>query len=506
LTTAYGVRAELPGVVRQPDVDAGLIGLYDSYPFNAQNQGVQSSRVLFGVDFDHVTPGGARFEFAPWAMWTDFRLRQNFSGNIYSSQLDPAIAGGLGDLWESTNRELSAGVTSRFHAAPWRPAKWLEVVTEPGLYLRVGHTDQTKSLLDPKTLQAWDRRLDAGLDTFDAGAYVDLDVRLWRRLRLSGGVRADLLGVSVDDRLAYDVPVAAQTTPGVPSPLAGSGPVPGSVRATQGIAIGPRATAEYDITPAVAPVVSYGEGFRSLDATANVATSAGTAGEGPSIHEGASPYSKVRSVEAGVRFQAAGQRYTAALSAFETWVENELVVEPPSGGFTTEGASTRRGVVASILARPVDWLLASFAGTYTTGTFQTLVDGVVHFIPQVPPLILRADVTARGQIATVAGRSLTGRIGVGYTFLASRYLTEVNQTVRGPSNNILNAGASLRYANVEVGVDAFNVLDLRYADDEGYYLSNWSVTPGTRLASSAVHLTAAPPLTVLGQVTLSFGP
>jgi len=227
-------------------------------------------------------------------------------------------------------------------------------------------------------------------------------------------------------------------------------------------------------------------------------------GEGPSIQEGATPYSKVRSAEAGFRFQTPKEQYTATLSAFETWVANELVFEATSGGFTTEGSSTRRGIVASAVAKPFDWLLASVAGSVQSGTFHTLVAGVVHFIPQVPPVVLRADVTARGNLFVIDGRPLSGRIGVGYTFLAGRYLTEVNDTIKGPSNNILNINGSLRYANVEVGLDAFNVLNLHYADDQEYYPSNWSVTPGTPRASSAVHDTAAPPLTVVGSLALYF--
>jgi iron complex outermembrane receptor protein len=514
LATAYGARETLPGVVRQADVDAGLVGLYDSYPFYTQGQGVQSSRIILGADFDHVAPSGARFEFAPWAMFTDFRERQNFTGNIYSSQLDPELAGGMGDLWETTNVETAVGVTSRFHAAPWRLGSWFEATTEPGIYLRAGHTDQTKSLLSPTTLQAWDRRLDAGLDTLDAGAYLDLDLRFWKRLRLSGGLRADLLDVAVNDHLLYDVAAVQALTPNLAAAPADAGVVPGSIRATQGMAVGPRVTAQYDIAPELAPVVSYGEGFRSLDATANVATSVGSmlspptpgtiGGAGPSIQEGATPYSKVRSAEAGFRAQTPNESYTATVSVFETWVENEIVFEATSGGFTTEGASTRRGVVASAIAKPFDWLLGSVAASVQSGTFHTLVAGVVHFIPQVPPVVLRADVTGHGRLAMISGRPLTGRVGVGYTFLAGRYLTEANAAIKGPSNNILNANASIRYANVELGVDGFNVLDLHYADDQEYYPSNWSVNPGTPRASSAVHDIAAPPLTVVGSLALYF--
>ncbi|HEY5377877.1 MAG TPA: hypothetical protein VIK01_29550 [Polyangiaceae bacterium] len=50
-----------------------------------------------------------------------------------------------GNLWETTNRESAAGMVSRLHAAPQRLTSFLEVSVEPGVSVRVGHTDQTKS-------------------------------------------------------------------------------------------------------------------------------------------------------------------------------------------------------------------------------------------------------------------------------------------------------------------------------------------------------------------------
>ena len=501
LATAYGTRSDLPGVVREDDLNAGRIGLYDSYPYYSGGQGVQSSRVIFGADLDHVTPNGARFEFAPWVMWTDFRSRQNFTGNIFSSEIDPMLPGGLGDLWETTNVETASGATVRFHSEAWRPRGWFEIAAEPGVYIRVGHTDQTKSLLNPTNppnavpglaLQAWDRRVDEGLDTLDLGTYLDLDVRLFKRLRLSGGVRADLLGVTVDDHLQNVVPAGA----------APSGALPGDSRAAQGIAVGPRVTAEYDIFPQIAPVVSYGEGFRSLAASSNAGVSAttGVAGQ-PSLQEGSTPYSKVRSVEAGVRVRLLDDRYTMTLSAFETWVGNEVVFEATSGGLATENPSVRQGIVGSLVAKPLEWLLVSLAGSATNATFTTLVAGVSHYVPNVPPVLLRADVTARRALAVYRSRPIVGRMGVGYTFLASRHLTD---QIMGPSNHVLNANASVRYGPVEVGVDAYNLLNLHYADDEEYFVSNWSVKPNTAFASAATHLVAAPPITVLGALSLYF--
>jgi hypothetical protein len=474
LITANSANASLAGVVRKDDVDAGRISLDGSYPFLAQGQGVRSSRVIVGTDFDHTAQSGARFEFAPWVMWTTFRARQNFAGALETSQLDPSVSG-LGDLFETTNRETAVGLTSRFRPAPWKLGRAVEIVPEPGIVVRAGHTDQTKSLLIPETLQVWDRRIDAGLDTFDAGAYVDLDARILRRLRLSGGLRADLLSVSVDDHLASAAPIQ-------------SGAAPNPHRHAAGVAAGPRATVEVEALPGLSPVVSYGEGFRSLDAQ--------------SLKDGSTtPYSKVRSVEGGVHMSLKNDRYSATAAVFETWVANELVFAVEAGGLETERASTRKGFVGSLVAKPFDWLLASSALSVTNAVFDTRVPGVSHFVPNVPPVLWRADVTARGVVAHLGERSILGRVGVGYTFLSGRRLTD---TITGPSNHVLNASAGLRCGWIEVGVDAYNALGLRYADDASVYASNWSTRPGQQLASVATHLTAAPPTTVVGTVSLYF--
>lgn len=490
LATAYGARSELPGVVRKADVDAGKIGLYDRYPFFTANQGVQASRAILSADFDTVTAGGTHFELAPWAMWTRITTRENFSGNIMSSALNPEAAGGTGDLWEASNRESALGVISRVHAEPWRPAQFLEASFEPGVSFRLGHTDQRKSLLEPSTLRVWDRRLDAELDTLDAGAYLDASVRLWRRARISGGIRADLLSVTVDDRLGFDVP-AAQA----------NGALPGSQRSAQGVALSPRVTAEYDFLPELTAVLAYGRGFRSLQATANVATSDGISGEGPSVHEGARPFSRVRSYEAGFRARARGERFTATFSAFETRVANELVFEATSGGFTTEGASVRRGLVASAVAKPWRWLLASISGSVSSSTFTTLAPGISHYVPNVPPFLLHTDVSWHDTITTLSGKPLNGRLGFGYAFLAGRHLTD---KLIAPAEHALNGHASLRYDHVELGLEGYNLLARKYADNSEHYVSNWSLSPGTALATPATHLTAAPPLTLLGTAALYF--
>ena len=308
--------------------------------------------------------------------------------------------------------------------------------------------------------------------------YIDLDVRFRKRLRVSAGPRADMLWVAVNDRLASVAPTGS----------AAVSPASATNVSVLGVAPGVHATAEYAIIPEFTPVISFGQGFRSLPAER--------------LQEGNSkPYSTVRSVEAGARASMLGGRFNARLAMFETWVGNELVFEAEAGGLETENRSIRKGVVASFVAKPTNWLLVSTAVTGTHAVYDTLVPGISHIVPNVPSILFRSDVTARGAITRLGDKPLTGRCGLGYTLLGGRHLTD---TLAAPTDVVLNANAGLRYGWLEVGVDSYNILGLKYADDAQYYVSNWSFQPGQHLASSATHITAAPPRTVMGTVTVYF--
>jgi hypothetical protein len=143
----------------------------------------------------------------------------------------------------------------------------------------------------------------------------------------------------------------------------------------------------------------------------------------------------------------------------------------------------------------------STALSVQSATFNALVVGTSHYVPNVPAQLWRTDLNAHGELFRVKGVPVSGRIGVGYTLLAGRHL---NDALIAPMNNVLNALASVRYREFELGLDMYNVLGLKYADDEQYYDSNWSFRPGQQLASDAVHITAAPPRTTLGTLALYF--
>jgi len=336
---------------------------------------------------------------------------------------------------------------------------FVEVIAEPGVSMRAGHTDQSRSLVNPANLDPWDYRESYGLDTVDVAGYLDVDVRLWKKLRISGGARADFLAISINDHLAGVIPPVV------------NGQLPGSVTNVTGVAPGPRVTAAYELFPALTPVISAGEGFRSLDAGSltrcNAATVRPPPGGGSAVPpcSPGSPYSEVTSFEGGFRSDVGRGKFTTTLTVFQTNVANELVFEAASGGLTTENASMRRGIVGSLLARPTRWLLASTALSVQSATFNTLVTGSAHYVPNVPAVLWRTDVNVHGTLARISEAPLTARAGVGYTLLGGRHVTD---TITAPINNVLNALVSARYRFVEVGFDLYNVLGLKYADDEEY--------------------------------------
>jgi iron complex outermembrane receptor protein len=504
LATAYGARAELPGVLREDDLDAGRIGYYDAYPhynsFYPANctaascaepaQGVASSRVILGAELEHRANGSTEVSVAPWFMWTHFLSRQNYTGELASSNLEPELAS-LGDLWQLTNVERAAGVTARVRALPRRVGKVLEVVTEAGVSARAGQTSQAKTLVNPANFAAWDYRTGYGLNTLDLGAYLDLDLRFWKQLRVSGGARVDFLDVGIDNELAGVVPPVAP------------GALRGSSMNVAGVAPGPRVTVAYEALPELTPVVSAGEGFRSLDAVSLTRCNATAPVPNAQLRPctPGSPYSNVTSFEVGLRSSVGHGRFTTTLTAFQTNVANELVFTADSGGYETERASKRRGILGSFLARPTAWLLASTALSTQTATYDTLVAGTSHYVPNVPAILWRTDVNAHGELIRYAGTPLSGRAGIGYTLIGGRH---VNDNIVSSTSHVVNALGSLRYGFVELGVDVYNLLGLEYADESAYFVSNWSVQPGQQRASAGVHVVAAAPRTTLATLTLYF--
>ena len=83
---------------------------------------------------------------------------------------------------------------------------------------------------------------------------------------------------------------------------------------------------------------------------------------------------------------------------------NELVFEVASGGLDDgEREHAARASSGSFLARPTTGSSSRRALSVQTATFNTLVVGTSHYVPNVPAVLWRTDANAHGELARVSG-------------------------------------------------------------------------------------------------------
>ncbi len=476
--SAYGARSGLAGALRRDDYDAGRVGFFDSYPYpTAQAQSAFASRVSLGLEIDKTTETGAHLETTLWVTLTDFRLRANYTGFTQRAVIDPTRVG-LGDLVEQGNADTAVGASARFRTSKIQLTKDLVAHVEPGFSLRAATSEQQQNLLMPPDNQTWDRRIDATIRSTDLGAYLDLDLRAFRKLKVAGGVRADVLFYDVDDRLSNSDPSFRRVSY-----------VPGYRRTALGVAAGPRASIEYALLPWLTPVLSYGVGYRSPQARL--------------LAEGErAPYTTVTSYEAGVRFASEGERLVASLAAYRTKLSDDLAFDPGENTLARIGPTSRQGLAAYVVARPWDFLLGSVSVTYVHATLDAPPVATAdnpnpaykegQRLPFVPTLVARVDLGVRGTLAGHGHERLVGRAGTGFSVIGERPLP--HGQVADPFA-LLDLSFGLRFRELELGMDVSNVLDRRWTDTELHYSSSW---PTREIPSTipARHFVAGAPRTV----------
>ncbi len=423
---------------------------------------------------------GARLRLGAWTSLTHLRVRTNFTGYRERSRTNPDWVG-RGDLNEQLNDAVSLGANASYRLRTFAPASWARGTVELGAVARLDRIEQAQNLLQAPQNETWDRRVDATLQTLDVGAFVDLDWRFARVLRLRGGVRADALAYDVDDRLGNFIPR-----------IRPDAYIVGYRRTAFGLAAGPRVTLEYAPVPTFSAFASYGEGFRSPQAR--------TLDEGETT-----PFARVRSGDVGVRWRLDTRgRLDVTAAGYLTALSTDVVFEPESARLEPVGPTSRLGAVLYVTARPWTWLTASGSATFVRATLDAppvptnanpnppYEPG--QLLPYVPPVVLRVDVGAKHTLARVGGGDLAGRVGVGFSYLSSRPLPF---GAFADPVALLDASASLRWRWFELGVEAFNLADTRYAATEYSFASTWSTTE-TPSRLPARHLAAGAPLTVLG--------
>jgi hypothetical protein len=284
------------------------------------------------------------------------------------------------------------------------------------------------------------------------------------RLAIRGGLRIDGLGYEAQDNGAK----------------AG-----GQARASQGMHVGKKVTADVRIAAGLHALCSYGEGFRSPQAR--------------SLSEGeTTPFTQVKSAELGLRLVS--PRVTASLAGFQTRLTDDLVFDQQTTRNERIPATRRTGAALDVVTTPLRWLTAAASATYTRAVL-TASDANLHegdLMPYAPQWVVRGDAAVTPRLGSVRGHEVTVRAGTGLSLLARRPLP-YHQF--GHDIFLIDASAQVRVGPVELGLEAFNLLNARWYDGEFVFASRWNPGQAAALVPQR-HVTVGAPRTVLATLAL----
>ena len=484
--SSYGARASVAGVLRRDDINHKIVDFYGAYPdTSSRSQSAMATRTQTSLSLRRDADDGVETTFGLWGAYATYRSRLNFTGYTQRSRTKPEWAG-RGDLIEQANADVGVGARATYRTKRVEVLPWLKTQLSLGADAEAHSIDQGQNLLEAPQNETWDKRVDATIRSLRAGVYFDTLFTLTRYARLRAGMRADLVGFDIDDRLGNTIPAYRAEDHYL-----------GFRRTAAGIASGPRATLEVDPLPQLRVFAAYGQGYRSPQAR--------------QLEEGEeAPFAKVHSYEVGLRYSYDRARISTTLVAYETRLSYDLAFDASEGRLERIGPTTRRGIVAFFQANPLAGFNTSLSATFVNATLDSpppptpenptpaYVQG--QALPYVPPVVVRADVSYRHALAKLWGKALTGRAGYGATFLSPRplpYSQEAKPVF------LLDASLGLRRDFLEIGLDATNLLNSQYADTEYVFVSDFR-THNNDIPSllPARHLSAGAPLTILGSLTL----
>jgi len=486
LAIGYASRAGLAGVVRRDDIASEkvcFLCVYDDTSTKAQN--ATSSRILAGFFSEYRGQDGEGASVGAWLSLDDFRLLENFTGYIQRSRTLPGVVG-RGDLIEQRNRTQSLGFSSHYRTKTLAPAAWLRSAIELGLSGRIDDITQDQALVDAAVHnQTWDTRVAANILATDLGLYGDLEGRFGQLVTARAGVRGELLSYNVDDALGNFAELSRPK----------DSYIPGFRRSALGSTLGPRVSVEVRPLENVTLLAAYGQGFRSPQAR--------TLSDGEPT-----PFTTVQSFDLGARL-AETQNVSISLGGYYTHLSEDVAFDPSEAQLERAGPSQRLGATLHSTLRLVEGLVAAVSVTWTDARLvgppppsseepsPPFTNG--SQLPYVPPWVARFDLSARRALFKVASRPVVGQASLGFNFLAPRPLP-YGQWAEAVA--LLDAQIGLHYGAVSLGLEAYNLLDSRYAALEYAYASDFNPNDSSRSRVPERHVAAGAPLTLMASLGL----
>jgi hypothetical protein len=441
-------RFDFPGLLAQRDVEDGQYAYSALSPLGRDltSQMHVGNELLWQIQDGTLVLGA-------FLSRTSMQIHQDLTGYVLDvlSGMPPTNS----DDAEQVNKATTYGLNLSYkHAVPLLSKRdSLEV----GMTARLDSITQTDSRLFPDA-SINVRNVDANIDATGIGGYADLALYPLPRVVVRGGTRVDSLAYQVTDNLGNQ----------------------GLDRTTQGLHVGNKATIDYAAGGGVHLLASYGEGFRSPEAR--------DLAEGQKI-----PFATIRSVEAGGRLKAG--RTTASLVAFSSWLSQDMVFDPLLRLDAPAPSSSRIGGAGALTLRWGVWGLSASI-TYTHAVFTATGEGFQEGdpVPYAPSVVLRDDAFVITPLGKLSDSPVTGRFGVGIQGAAGASLPGGEQA---RPEMYVDALASASWRAFELGLNAMNLLDQRYYDEQYTYVSNFARStalppPSTRVlvgAPTSVFLT-----------------
>jgi TonB family protein len=463
MASTYATSYSSAGVLRLSDIETGRVGRYDTYD---PNQGGDAARTQLVAEIRDLSDK-ARWSFAPYAVVRSMRLRQNFTG-YYEQPVpgvlgeDPAIASKSGNSEQIINDATTFGLRG-YYRVLMRVFDRADSF-EAGVSARYDRVSQSQKRLAVADSRVTLDEVDAKVHATDIGGYFDAALHPIKRVTLRAGARVDGLSYSTQDN---------------------GGLGQGQRRSAQGAHLGKKATAEVFLLRGLSAVASYGEGFRSPQARSLAANET-------------TPFTRVTSLEAGVRYQEGTFRGSAA--AFRTSLSDDLAFDQATARNERTPATRRTGVTAELAATPEPWLVSSASVTYTRSAFSQTAGGYREgdLLPYSPQVVARSDLAFTPLLGHLWGRELRGHLGAGLTFFGARPLPYGEF---GHDVFLVDASASVRLKEVQLGVEAFNLLDARWYEGQYTFASNFTPDAAPSLVPQR-HVTVGAPRTLLATLSI----
>jgi iron complex outermembrane recepter protein len=485
ISLLHTAQSKSAGLVRHEDWRSGKLCFLCTYDSpTALGQSGFNQRMMMGMFYHFSGVGDANGDLGAWVGFDRFRLKQNLTGFMERSQVLSGVMG-KGDLISQLNDTDSLGIQGRYRLDRWTWAEKVYSTFEIGCQGRFDRITQQQDLVDASTrFQIWDQRVDASIQGVDIGFWGDLETFFTRKLRVRAGMRGNLLSYDIQDKLGNFTPATRPE----------NRYIQGFNRTASGLAVGPRASASYRLSPHLKLFGAFGRGYRSPQAR--------------TLEEGErAPYTLVDSGDVALKFKLI-DLLQSTIGVYVTEVSDDVAFDAREGRLERIGRTLRQGMYGYLEWRPTSWLVNSLSLTYVNTQMKepplpTAQDPQPPFeqdqsLPLIAPFVGRWDFGLLKPLGEWGGLRSRLRAGIGFSYLSGRPLP-----YGGTSEpvSLLDGSIGLDWGAFELNFELFNLLDLQYGATELSYVSHWDPNEASRSRTPARHYAAGGPRTWM----ISFG-